>query len=377
MTQSVYDTRVFYKRTPTGGFIIAHVHVDDTRLTSLSMDDLNAFYTLWADDLKEERKPLDVTTLDETFAGIRHHFIDRHTCVLSCTGTIDQLIPILSEFPLEPNLSSDSPIACDSLKRLFAQPTETNPLVTTHLHTARRIVGLTSFVSSVRNEVLFAFKVLARFVNERRLTSYAWREIRRMAAYLVATRDTGLILSRTGGALTAYVDSSLNNGPDGRSYGGFALQFSSSPDSRSGSFMVSCSLPTLACDSSGAAELFQSVRCTKAVLGFRIFLKELGFMQPESTLIYTDAKVLIDGTRCRKVSNESKWVSPRYAMIRYAETSNAIRLIKFPTEDNFADITTKPLTGAPFEKHRAAILGLPKPQPRAPYQAIAAASIGP
>ena len=29
MTQSVYDTRVFYKRT-ADGFIIAHVHVDDT-----------------------------------------------------------------------------------------------------------------------------------------------------------------------------------------------------------------------------------------------------------------------------------------------------------------------------------------------------------
>jgi hypothetical protein len=83
---------------------------------------------------------------------------------------------------------------------------------------------------------------LARFVNERRFTRNAWREIRRLAAYLIATRDIGLTLSRTEGALTAFVDSSLNNGPDGRSYGGFALQFSG-PHKRSGSFMTCCSLP--------------------------------------------------------------------------------------------------------------------------------------
>ena len=35
MTQSVYDTRVFYCHYPEeNGFIIAHVHVDDTRLTA-------------------------------------------------------------------------------------------------------------------------------------------------------------------------------------------------------------------------------------------------------------------------------------------------------------------------------------------------------
>ena len=44
-------------------------------------------------------------------------------------------------------------------------------------------------------------------------------------------------------------------------------------------------------------------------------------------------------------------------MIHYAEKCKAIYLKKFPTADNFADITTKPLTGAPFFKHRLSILG--------------------
>jgi hypothetical protein len=44
-------------------------------------------------------------------------------------------------------------------------------------------------------------------------------------------------------------------------------------------------------------------------------------------------------------------------MIRHAEKPSAIYLIKYSNADNFADITTKAHTGAPFSKHRASILG--------------------
>ena len=43
-------------------------------------------------------------------------------------------------------------------------------------------------------------------------------------------------------------------------------------------------------------------------------------------------------------------------MIHYAEKCKAIFLVKYPTADNFADIITKPLTGAQFFRHRLFIL---------------------
>ena len=55
---------------------------------------------------------------------------------------------------------------------------------------------------------------ISRCVNERRLTVYAWRGMRRMAAYLNGTRHLGLTLRSSNGQLTAYVDSSLANGPE-------------------------------------------------------------------------------------------------------------------------------------------------------------------
>ena len=93
-------------------------------------------------------------------------------------------------------------------------------------------------------------------------------------------------------------------------------------------------------------------------MGFRILLKELGFAPSSSTAVHTDARVLIDGTRCRKVSNESKWMSVRYAMARRAEEVQAILLTKCPTACNMSEILTKPLTGDTFIRHRSGILGL-------------------
>ena len=61
MTQSVYNTRVFYRHYQDG-FIIAHVNVDDTRLTASSLRIMNEFYIRWAKDLDEEQN-LNLSTL--------------------------------------------------------------------------------------------------------------------------------------------------------------------------------------------------------------------------------------------------------------------------------------------------------------------------
>jgi hypothetical protein len=284
--------------------------------------------------------------------------VDPSTCVLTCVGAIDNLSVILADHPLSDCIKTDAPLSSESLRILNAPPDASNPLVPDMLTPARRTVGIVSFVSYVRPDIQLAFKVLSRCTNERRLTVYAWREIRRMAAYLVSTKHLGLTLRRTNGLLTSYVDSSLANGPEGRSWGGFAMRFESD-DLVSGCFDTKCSLPNTVTEATGASELHQAVRAMKAVMGYRILLKELGFAPTGATPINTDARVLIDGTRCRKVSNESKWMSVRYAMTRRAEEVNAIHFQKFPTALDFSDIVTKPLTGQLFRRLRAAVLGLP------------------
>ena len=91
----------------------------------------------------------------------------------------------------------------------------------------------------------------------------------------------------------------------------------------------------------------------------RIYLRELGqaHLVDEPTPVFTDAQVVLDGTKCLRVSNASKWMCTRYAMVRQAEENGAALPTKCATETNDADIFTKPLTGAAFVRAQASIMG--------------------
>jgi hypothetical protein len=95
----------------------------------------------------------------------------------------------------------------------------------------------------------------------------------------------------------------------------------------------------------------------------RFFLREL--RQPhlvaDPTPMYTDAQVVLDGTSCRRVSRESKWISTRYAMVRKAMSDGAIEPRKCDTNANDANMLTKPVVGAEFPIAQARMMNLHGP----------------
>jgi hypothetical protein len=218
----------------------------------------------------------------------------------------------------------------------------------------------------VRADAYFGFGVVSRYINPARFTRAVWHELLRLSHFLVATRDVGLVFRRLGpdAHLEAHVDSSLGTGPDRRSFGGYLLRLGCGPHGpHSAPLAWTSSLPAQTVDSSGAAELFQVTRCTKAILGMRIFLRELRqqHLVADPTPMYTGAQVVLDGMRCRRVSRESKWISTRYAMVRKAENDGAIEPRKCDTADNDANMLTKPVVGAEFPIAQARMMNLPGP----------------
>ena len=115
--------------------------------------------------------------------------------------------------------------------------------------------------------------------------------------------------------------------------------------------------------STGGSELEQVVRAIKAAIGLRIFFKEL--QQPRLVLgptpINTDASVVVDGTNCRRVSREMKWVCINYAIVRLAVDDGSVVIVKCTSEANAADGLTKPLTGGTFTRSQRMLQGLPPP----------------
>jgi len=111
----------------------------------------------------------------------------------------------------------------------------------------------------------------------------------------------------------------------------------------------------------GGAELEQLARATKAVIGLRMLFREL--KQPQlvlgATPLFSDASAALDGTHCRRVSRESKWVCINLALIRQALEDGVVTTVKCPSENNIADVLTKPLTGPTFARAQRALQGLP------------------
>ena len=82
--------------------------------------------------------------------------------------------------------------------------------------------------------------------------------------------------------------------------------------------------------------------------------------------MYTDAKVVIDQTKCERLSRGSRWSAGRIAMIRYGVAAGAVDMLKCKSALNYADGATKPLALAPFLIFRDAVLGTRFWDPTAP-----------
>ena len=73
-----------------------------------------------------------------------------------------------------------------------------------------------------------------------------------------------------------------------------------------------------------------------------------------------DAAAVLAGTKMERVSKAMRHLAARYAILRAAVECGMVRLKKVHTDDNTADIHTKPTIGARFEHLRALLLGIPK-----------------
>jgi hypothetical protein len=359
-TQGVWDLCCFYILRD-GALLIIIIHVDDTRGMSTHKWLKDAFLAAWRVEFDEEP---DASEALDNFTGLSHVRKGNRTEV-SCQKVTANLAALLTAHPFPPGMSCAFPLGSDSLRRLEAEPSAENPLVAWNLEEGCRMLGTGAFITNHTYPAgAFAFGTLARYTNESKLTRNVWLELLRFAHHLVSVADIPLVFTKIGegGRLEAWADSSMASPePNSRSPGGYLIRLGH-PDGRgSAPLTVSSQLPRKTMSSTGAAELEQLARATKAVIGFRIFFREL--MQPhlvlDPTPIFTDAQAVLDGTHCRRVSRESKWVCVNLALIRQATEDGTIIAVKCPTADNIADVLTKPLTGPHFLRAQRLLQGLP------------------
>jgi len=166
--------------------------------------------------------------------------------------------------------------------------------------------------------------------------------------YFVRTLHRGITFDGSRGpALEAYVDSDWNVS---HSTTGFVVLLAGAPISYSSKRQQCIAL------SSTEAEVMAASQAATEIAYLREIVRDLGLWQSAPTVLKVDNTGAIELAKERKVTNRSRHIARRHLKVREYVADGIIAVTHVATVDNAADIFTKPLEAAPFNKHRVFLM---------------------
>lgn len=333
-----------YHRTTSEGTVITGVHVDDfiaiassPAAGALFKADLRREWTI--SDLGEARFCIGIAIERDRAA---------RTVRISQTALIDRVIaqfgmsdahPAITPMETDCNLSrsKDSPVSDDDKAAARSWP-------------YRALVGSLNYIAvGSRPDISFAVQQLSQF-----LDCYGrnhWEAAKRVVRYLKGTRTLSLHL---GGPRTAfllgYTDSNHARCLDSRkSVGGYCYSL--------GTGMVSWAAPKQGspADSTTEAEYVAASEASKEAVWLRSVLASIGHPQDRPTPLAVDNSGAINLSADPSHHSRTKHIDIKYHILRDHVASDKLFVYWLPTDDNVADILTKPLPGPKFTLFRGCL----------------------
>ena len=221
----------------------------------------------------------------------------------------------------------------------------------------RKIIGKLLYVATnTRPDIAASVSILAKRVSQPRRIDYT--EALRVMKYLVTTQNLVLQLNNSDvdPQLTSYCDSDFaEDRKDYKSNSGFVCFVNG------GAISWLCRKQSLTAQSTTEAEYYALVECLKETLWLRNILKSFNIHCKEPTQIATDSE------SCRHIidngqyASRTKYFGVKYQFIKDHVIRNEVVIRHVSSEDNIADLLTKPLNHVKLEKHRLAINLLARP----------------
>jgi len=182
---------------------------------------------------------------------------------------------------------------------------------------------------------------------------------KRCLRYLISTPRLGILFpcdAQPQPGLVAYVDSDWANDPkDRKSTTGYVTYYNGAPIS-----WVSA-LQSIVALSSTAAEYVALTDCCREIHYLRDLLEFFRRAELEPTPIFEDNQGAIDLSKNSIHHRRSKHIDVRYHWIRQSQRLGIVLARKVDTSANIADIFTKPVDGATFARHVAALMSYASP----------------
>ena len=214
-----------------------------------------------------------------------------------------------------------------------------------HVEQYKSLLGSLQHIALwTRPDICNAINILSRYSNNP--SHKNWTDLKRVLRYLKGTTDLKLNITPVGElTIKCYVDSDwANDAEDRKSTSGNAIIFGNTLVDWSVKKQAYLALSTCESEFASISQL-----CTSLVW-IKQLMKDLGIDQNDPITVYEDNMACIKLANSEKVKTRSKHVDIRYHNVRQAVQEGIITLNYCPTEENLADILTKPLSEPKFIK---------------------------
>ena len=333
-----------YRLEENGQFIWLTVYVDDLLLISNNLDFLNQFKTRMS-------KTFSMSDLGEANFILGIEIIrENHLISLSQRNYITE---IARKF----NLLNAKPVSTPMIDSLIMTkqdcPTSQSDKEEMERIPYQSAIGSVMYcMLATRPDISYAITVLSRFSSNP--GQVHWNALKRLIVYLYSTRNLCLTygLQNSDDLLVGYCDANYAGCIDDRkSYTGYVYKLFGSVVS-----WQAKKQPTVALSTAESEYMAQGFASRESEWWYSI-LTFLGYHVPLPILIYSDSQSAIAIAKNPTSHSRTKHINVKYHYIRILIEEGKIELKYLPTEEQIADLFTKPL-GTTRHKMLTSELGL-------------------
>jgi hypothetical protein len=342
--RSSADPCLFYLRDVEGNITLVSVHVDDFAIAGSNQRQIDEMISIL-----RKRYTITMDASMESYVGIHMEYNRDGSVTMTQPNMIREIfrdyncVPIAKQVPMDSQLNDENQ--------------DDSPLVDNIQY--MRLLGRLMYLIRTRPDIAYALNRLATRASK--ATEKDFAALLRVLLYVHHTIHLGLRFHRSPTStenarrLFCFVDAAFATHTDSRSHTGYCFGLGDV----SGMFFARSFKQSGVTLSSTESENWAAVEAVKEIIWFRDLLSELGFPQTQPTTVFADNASMI--TLAEHFSGNHAKVKHFMLRINFLIEKVNEGTIKFEhvrTENNVADILTKPLGPVDFERLRPLLLGM-------------------
>lgn len=323
---------LFTKTSDKGSMLIVSLYVDDLIFTGNS----ECMFKGFKDSMMREFDMSDLGRM-KYFLGVE--VIQNAELIFICQKKYAR--EVLGRFGMEHSNAVQNPIVPGC--KLTKNEENAKGVNTTEY---KQLVGSLLYLTATRPDLMYAVGLVSRYME--RPTEMHLQAVKRILRYLRGTTEFGIIYRKGDeGKLRAYADSDYAGDVDDRkSTSGFVFMLGTGAVSWSSKKQPVVTLSTT------EAEFIAAASCACQGVWLRRILGNIGLEQVTSTVIYCDNNSAIKLSKNPVLHGRSKHIDVRFHFLRDLTRDGVVELVYCNTQEQIADIMTKPLKLEAFLKLR-------------------------